>query len=444
MYNTMIRAFSQCVKTPECISLYNCMLSSGILPDKFTFPFLVRSCCRSFSDLVLGQQLHAHIIQFGLGFDVFIVNNTIYMYTSCGKMNYARRLFEECSRLIDVVSWTSLISGYLNYGELDTACLLFDQMPCKNIVTWNAMISGYARFGRTSYAKELFDKMPERDVASWSALISGYAKNGMCIEALRLFKEMIDAMVVPNESSLVSAVSACAQLQALEEGIWLHQYIKEIKFEINVTLGTALLDMYGKCGCIEKAVQVFNSMRISQKNILSWNSMISGLAFNGFGKQALLLFFKMQIEGPTPNETTFIAVLSACSHSGLIIEGGWIFKLMTEKYQIKPQVEHYGCVVDLLGRGGLIKEALEFIERMPVEPHLELWSALVGACRIHGDVGLGEEVGKCLIESEPHRSGRYALLCNIFAAAKRWDDVTMLRNLFKERKVLKAPGNSKV
>ncbi|KAK0587902.1 hypothetical protein LWI29_030878 [Acer saccharum] len=298
-------------------------------------------------------------------------------------------------------------------------------------------------YGRVEEARKLFDEMPERDVASWSGMISGYAQCGMCVEALMVFKDMVEvAIVVPNEPALVSAVSACAQLRALEEGVWLHNYIVENKFFIDVVLGTVLVDMYGKCGCIERAVRVFNSM--IERNVLSWNSMIAGLAMNGCGRQGLSLFWKMQQVGAAPNELTFIALFSGCSHSGLVDEGIRLFDLMTQNYCIRPQAEHYGSIVDLLGRAGLIKEALKLVESMPIEPHPELWGALVNACSIHGDVELGKKLGKRLLELDPQHSGRYALLSNILAAAQRWDDVETVRNLLKDRKVSKLPGNSVV
>ncbi|TXG51805.1 hypothetical protein EZV62_024329 [Acer yangbiense] len=443
MYNTMFRALSH---HPNRYSLsiqyYKRLLVHGFIPDKFTFPFLVRACSIS-KDLYLGKQFHDHVVKFGLDSDVFVINNVLTMYSGFGELGCARKVFEESFGFVDVVSWTSLITGCWNSGEVELASSYFHRMPCKNVVSWNAMINGYARLGRVEEARKLFDEMPERDVASWSGMISGYAQCGMCVEALMVFKDMVEvAIVVPNEPALVSAVSACAQLRALEEGVWLHNYIVENKFFIDVVLGTVLVDMYGKCGCIERAVRVFNSM--IERNVLSWNSMIAGLAMNGCGRQGLSLFWKMQQVGAAPNELTFIALFSGCSHSGLVDEGLRLFDLMTQNYCIRPQAEHYGSIVDLLGRAGLIKEALKLVESMPIEPHPELWGALVNACSIHGDVELGKKLGKRLLELDPQRSGRYALLSNILAAAQRWDDVETVRNLLTDRKVSKLPGNSVV
>ncbi|CBI35273.3 unnamed protein product, partial [Vitis vinifera] len=401
MFNTIIMASS---RTLDSVTFYVCMLHAGHFPDNFTFPFLIKSSSASPTSL-LGHQLHAHVVKFGLDRDVFVVNNMIALYSSFRELRSARKVFDESYSLVDVVSWTTLITGFSNSGQIDEARKIFDLMPLKNTVSWNAMISGYAGSSRINEARKLFDEMPDRDAASWSAMVSGYSQLGMCNEALDLFMEMVTGdKMIPNEAALVSAVSACAQLRALEEGRWLHSYIKEKKLRINVTL--------------------------------------AGLALNGCGKEALALFWKMQFVGPSPNAITFIALLTGCSHSGLITEGRWLFSMMTQVYGIKPQLKHYGCMVDLLGRAGLVKEALDFVEKMPMKPHSELWGALVGACRIHGQVELGEELGKRLIDLEPHHGGRYALLCNIFAAAQRWDDVAMVRDLEKGRKVLKNPGNS--
>ncbi|OVA02468.1 Pentatricopeptide repeat [Macleaya cordata] len=442
MFNTMIQAFSH-TQTLQSIKFYVQMLRLGIHPDKFTFPFLFKSSS-ILSMLFLGQQLHTHVLKLGLLSDVFILNNSISMYSNCGELSDSRRLFHEFFGIVDVVSWTSMITGHSNSGEIDVARGFFDQMPVRNVVSLNAMISGYAKIGRIDEARTLFDNLPQIIFASsWSSMISGYSQNGFCREALELFNKMINGGIRPNESALVSAISACAQLRSLEEGEWIYGYIKEEKFVVNVPLGTALVDMYGKCGKIEKAIEVFNEMGI--KNVMTWNSMISGLAMNGFGKEALKLFWRMQKMGFEPNSITFIGVLSGCSHSGLVDEGRRIFyNIMTCLFKIRPELEHYGCMVDLLGRAGLIKEALNFVEGMPVEPHPGLWGAIVGACRIHGELKVGEEIGKKLIEMEPNNSGRYALLSNIFAAAKRWDDVEIVRGLLKGRNVLKNPGNSLV
>ncbi|XP_072996021.1 pentatricopeptide repeat-containing protein At5g66520-like [Typha latifolia] len=439
MYNTMIRAFSQTPNPVASIHYYIDMLRANVSPDRLTFPFLIRSC-RVLGRSDLGRGLYGHVVKLGLDSDVFVVNNAITMYSESGDIGSARQLFDENSDVVDVVSWTAVVTGYANCGELGKARRLFDRMPEKNLVSWNSMISAYARSGKSVKARELFDRMPARDTASWGSMISGLAQSGLCKEALVVFREMIQRDVVPNEATLVSIISACAQLRALEQGDWVYSYIEENKVEMSVILATALVDMYGKCGGIGKAIEVFNKMPV--KNVYSWNSMISGLAMNGCERQSLTLFWKMQLTGLQPNAITFIGLLTACSHSGLIDEGQWLFDKMIREFQLRPLPEHYGCMVDLLGRAGLVKDAVDFVGKMPVKPHPGLWGALAGACNIHGDVELGEEVAKRLIELEPHHGGRYVLLANIYAAARRWHDMAMVRKLLKERRVAKGIGNS--
>ncbi|KAG6509606.1 pentatricopeptide repeat-containing protein At5g66520-like [Zingiber officinale] len=441
MYNTMFRALSRSPRPVDSIHLYSRMLRSGIWPDRLTFPFLIRSCS-VLGSRGLGQGVHCHAVKHGLDSDVFVVNNAITMYSDWGDMVSARKLFDEHVDVADVVSWTALVTGYSNCRQLDCARWLFDQMPERNPISWNAMVAGYAKEGNTMEALQLFDKMPDRNLASWSSIISGFAQSGRCKEALTVFREMVVRNVTPNESALVSAVSACAQLRDLNQGEWLHKYIMEHMVEMSIILGTALVDMYGKCGSVTKAIAVFNVM--PEKNVYTWNSLIAGMAMNGSEMPALALFWKMQLTGLEPNAITFIGLLSACSHAGLISEGQQFFDTMTRVYRIRPLEEHYGCMVDLLGRAGLFKEALEFVETMPVEPHPGLWGALAGACRIHGNVELGEKVGKQLIDLEPHHGGRYVLLANLYGAARRWDDMSMVRKLLKQRKAAKFPGKSQV
>ncbi|KAJ0966846.1 hypothetical protein J5N97_023763 [Dioscorea zingiberensis] len=442
MFNSMIRGFSQSSDSIQSIHFYTRMLRVSIYPDRFTFPFLIRSCSSSPSGF-LGRGIHCHVLKLGFDADVYVVNNLISLYSGWKDMGAAQQVFDESPCIVDVVSWTAMITGYSNCGEMDRARWFFDWMPSRNLVSWNAMIAGYARSGSPVDARCLFDEMPERDVMSWSSLVSGFSQCGLCKEALAVFEEMLQSGVTPNEATLVSVASACAQLRDLERGHRLHRYVVDHKLgRMSMILGTALVDMYGKCGSIEDAYKVFKEMPV--RNIYSWNSMITGLALNGSGKQALTLFWKMRLAGLEPNAITFIGVLSACSHAGLVDEGEWFFDMMTRVYAIRPLEEHYGCMVDLLSRAGLLHDALGFVASMPVEPHPGLWGALAGSCRIHDNVELGVEVGKRLIELEPHHGGRYVLLSNLYAAARRWDDMEMVRSLLKERRVAKIPGNSAV
>ncbi|KAK8939059.1 Pentatricopeptide repeat-containing protein [Platanthera zijinensis] len=442
-YNTMIRASSQSPHPIQSLHLYLRILRSGLSPDNLTFPFLLRSCA-ALRLAAPGAAIHCHAAKFGFAGDVFVLNNAITMYSSLPDMASARLMFEERIEIADVVSWTAIITGYTINGDVNAAQSLFHHAPSRNLVTWNAMLAGYARAGRALDAYHLFDQMSERNAASWSSLISGFVQAGLLKEALALFRRMSRDGVMPNEPLLASALSACAQLRDLEHGRSVHRYIESLGIDMGVILGSALVHMYGKCGDIKKAIQVFGAM--PARNIYTWNSLIAGLAMSGAGSQALTLFYKMRLAGATPNAITFIDLLNACSHNGLVEEGRKLFDDMTRVYGIAPEEEHYGCVVDLLGRAGLIKEALDFIGRMPVvDPHCPgVWGALAGACRIHGEIELGEEVARRLIEIEPCHGGRYIHLSNIYGEARRWNDMESVRRLLKRRPAVKAAGRSSV
>ncbi|XP_020581372.1 pentatricopeptide repeat-containing protein At5g66520-like [Phalaenopsis equestris] len=440
-YNTMIRAFSHSPQPIQSLHLYAQMLRSGLSPNHLTLPFLLRSC----SSLRLpnpGTSLHCHSTKLGLERDIFITNNTITMYSTLLDMPSAQRVFEEHIESADVVTWTALITGYSNIGAIDVARSLFNRAPSRNLVTYNAMLAGYARAGRTLEARHLFDEMTVRNSASWSSLISGFVQAGLTKTALAIFHKMARQSVQPNEPLLVSTISACSQLRALEHGRSVHRYIETLGINITVIIGSALVDMYGKCGGIKEAIHIFNTM--PERNIYTWNSIITGLAMNGAGRQVLTLFYKMTLAGVSPNNITFIDLLSACSHNGLVEEGRMVFDEMTRVYGIVPEEEHYGCMVDLLGRAGLIEEALDFIGRMPIEPHPGVWGALAGACRIHGEMELGEEISRWLIELEPSHGGRYIHLSNIYGDGRRWNEMAMVRRVLKERRAVKPPGGSSV
>lgn len=254
---------------------------------------------------------------------------------------------------------------------------------------------------------------------------------------------MVRGGAVPNEPALVSVVSACAQLRSLEHGAWVHAYAdQQLQGAMSVILASAIIDMYGKCGGIRSAVRVFAAMPV--RNVYSWNAMIAGLAMNGGERQALSLLWKMQMAGVRPNDITFIGLLSACAHSGLVNEGRRLFDSMIEDFGIQPVQQHYGLMVDLIGRSGRVREAMFFVKSMPVEPHPGLWGALASACKMHGELELGEEVAKKLIELEPRHGSRYILLSNLYGSANRWDDMAFVRKILKRRKVPKGTGNAVV
>ncbi|KAJ4960122.1 hypothetical protein NE237_020032 [Protea cynaroides] len=407
IWNTMIRAFAEKKQPIKAISLYKQMLEKSILPNNYTFSFLLKASV-DLSDVLFGLQLHEQIIKLGWESYDFVQNGLIHLYATCNCVALARKLFD-MSLNLDVISWTAMINGYAKSGELEIA-------------------------------RRLFNEMPERNAVSWSALITGYAQVGMFREALELFNEMQLAGFQPNHAGIVGALLACAFLGALDQGRWIHAYVNRSGMEFDTVLGTALIDMYAKCGCIDTALQVFNEM--PERDVFAFTSMISGLANHGQSAIAIKFFGKMQKEGIKPNEITFICVLSACSRMGLVEEGMRFFESMSATYGIDPGVEHYGCLVDLLGRAGLLEEAKKLVRAMPMEPDSYVLGALLNACRMHGDFEVGKEMVESLSRRSLDHGGVHVLLSNMYASANQWEDVAKVRKGMEEKKVRKVPGCS--
>ncbi|XP_072955809.1 pentatricopeptide repeat-containing protein At5g66520-like [Typha angustifolia] len=407
--NVLIRAYASGSDPLEALHFYTHVLESPVVdfPDVHTFPLLLKVCSRVPS-LPFGKMVHAQVFKLGWDSTASVQNFLVYMYASCGLVESARLAFDGISELNDA--------------------------------SVNMMLDGYLKCGHFDDARKMFDEINDRDVLSWSVMINGYVQDSCFKEGLDLFHEMLKENKEPNESVLVNVLSACAHLGAVEQGMWVEGYVRKKDICLSVRIGTALVDMYLKCGCVEKAFEVFNMMK--DKNSTTCSAMISGLAINGCAKDALKLFSQMEMNGIVPNEVTFVGVLNACSHSGLVDEGVNYFNSMKKLYGVRPNVHHYCCLVDLYGRAGLLDEAEDVIEKMPMKANSAIWGALLNSCRIHKDAILGERIGKKLLELEPTNSGRYALLSNIYAVNGRWEDVAALRRLMKERGVNKTPGSS--
>ncbi|XP_030511373.1 pentatricopeptide repeat-containing protein At3g62890-like [Rhodamnia argentea] len=404
--NNVIRCLARSDLPFGSVSVYASMRRRGVSPNEHTFTFVLQACGKGVG-LLEGRQVHAHAVKLCFCGDLYVRNALIHLYCACSEMGAARRLFNE-------------------------------RPGCRDVITWNSMVAGFAGDGQIDVAKQLFDEMPKRDVISWTALISGYVQNGQLERGLECFKEMRECGLMPNEAILVTVLWASAQLGLLEHGRFIHSVISSLNLPITVSLGTALVDMYAKCGSIELSRLVFDQM--AQKNIWSWNAMICGLASHGLGREALALFKGFLSVGLQPASVTFVGVLNACSRSGLVREGRQYYKLMTEKYGIEPEMEHYGCMVDLLGRAGHIYEAVDLIENMKVSADPVLWATLLGACKVHGLVELGEKIGSKLVNLDPTHEGHYVQLSNIYAKASKWADVIRVRRLMAERNANKVAG----
>eukprot|EP01018_Ginkgo_biloba_P025327 Gb_09957 [translate_table: standard] len=437
-WNAMIAGYAQVGDGKEALKYFMQMRKEGIEPRQSTFATLL-SVCASLTDLEQGKQVHSHVIKSGFKSNVTVGNALVTMYSKCGNVDHARQSFDKMSER-NVVSWTAMIAGYTQNGRIEDAHQLFSKMPVRNVVSWNAMVTGCAKNGRLEDALQLFEKMPAPNVVTWNGIIAGYAQNAYGEEALKVFSQMQQEGIKPDCFTFSSVLSACASLAAMEKGKQIHSHIIRMGFESAVFVGSALVDMYAKCGSIVDADHFFGKM--PELNVVSWNAMILGFAQHGQGLEALRLFQLMQQAGMKPNHITFVGVLAACSHAGLVDEGRLYFDSMSREHYIAPAVDHYACMVDLLGRAGYLDEAEDFIKRMPFEPDVVVWGALLAACRIHSNLELSKRVAEHLLELEPQNAATYVMLANNYAAAGEWDNVGKVRVIMKDRGINKTPGCS--
>jgi pentatricopeptide repeat protein len=406
-WTAMIAAYASHGHGDEALALFYQMLQMCIQPNQFTYASVLQACA-NLAALEHGKEIHEDIIMNGFRSDIFVGNALVDMYSKCGRAHDAFKVF--------------------------------DKMPKRDMVSWTAMVTGYAQNGFMDKALDLFQHMPERNLFSWNAMIAGYAQNGPFNEALKFFRQMQLTSVKPSLVTLASVISACANMVALREGEEIHEDIIRSGCMSDVFLGSSLIDMYAKCGSIDDACKVFS--RIPRQDTISWTAMIIGYAMHGSGKDAVHLFEQMQHSGTKPDHVTFLGVLSACCHAGLVDDGWQYFNCMSEDYHMAPAVEHYCCMVDLLGRAGHLDEARDFINKMPITPDAAVWASLLGACRIHSNTMLAEEVAQRLLETDPQNAAHYVLLSNIYASVGRWDGLKKVRTLMQERGVMKMPGCS--
>ncbi|KAB8108632.1 hypothetical protein EE612_044482 [Oryza sativa] len=304
-----------------------------------------------------------------------------------------------------------------------------------------SLVSSYAACGDGDSARKMFDEMPVRDTIAWNVLITCYTRNRRTKDALKLFDAMRGGEngAEPDDVTCILLLQACTSLGALDFGEKVWEYAVDHGYGGELKVRNSLITMYTKCGCVDKAYQVF--CETPKKSVVTWSAMISGLASNGFGKDAISAFEEMGRSGVAPDEQTFTGVLSACSHSGLVDEGFKFFDIMCYEYQLKPNVHHYGCMVDLMGRAGLLDQAYELVVKdMRVAPDATIWRTLLGACRIHGHIDLGERVINHLIELKAQQAGDYVLLLNTYAAVEDWGKVAEVRKLMKEKGIQTTPG----
>lgn len=541
-WSSILAFYSRHGSYEECLHSYRDMKVKGVSPDNYVFPQVLRACAQS-SSLEEGIQIHKHVIVYGSELNLQVCNSLIDMYAKCGDVESARRVFDEMVEK-DLLSWNSMISGYVHNGLLRLAVQLFSSVRANgcepDIVTFNTVLDAYCRMGLCEEAWKIFGQIKDPNIISWTTLISGYSRTGKHEIALRKFRTMVNmGRVFPDLGSLSSVLVSCRHLGALMSGREIHGYgtkmergtkfyssagpalltmytkchrIQDAKTVFglmdksdvvtwnsmilgfsDVQLGhmalecfsqlqktgvkndqttistilpvcdiksgkqiharmirnsfcsvvvvlNALIHMYSKCGCVGYAYSVFCNMFI--RDLVSWNAMIGGFAMHGLGQAALHLLEQMNQSGFSPNSVTLTSALSACTHGGLVDEGIELFHRMTKEVGLIPSIEHCACVVDMLARAGRIEDAVSFIQAMPLEPDKSIWGAVLAACKAHQNVGIGKLAAEQLIRLEPEQAGHYVTLSNIYARAGKWEDVAEVRKELGGRGMGKQAGQS--
>ncbi|RLN29864.1 pentatricopeptide repeat-containing protein [Panicum miliaceum] len=465
--NTLLRAYALNALPHAALAAFAAMPLRQ--RDTFTYSFLIKAL--SAAGVAPVRAAHSHVVKLGSVEDTFVGNALIDAYSKNGVASDARKVFDGMPAR-DVVSWNTVMAAMVRQGEVAGARRMFDEMPEKDTVSWNTILDTYAKAGEAEAAFELFQRMPERNVVSWSTVVSAYCKKGdmemarvifdkmptknlvtwtimvsacaqkgLVEEAGRLFTQMMEATVELDVAAVVSILAACGESGSLALGKRIHPHVRQRKLGRSTPVCNALMDMFCKCGCVNRADYIFDT-EIVEKDSVSWNTIIGGFAMHGDGEKALDLFSQMKQQGFRPDAVTLINVLSACTHMGLVEEGRRYFTNMETDYGIRPQIEHYGCMVDLLGRGGLIEEAVDMIKSMPWEPNEVIWGSLLSACRLHKNVQYAELAVSELSKLQPSNAGNYAVLSNIYAEAWQWSDMAKARVQMKGTGSQKTAGSS--
>ncbi|KAI9192826.1 hypothetical protein LWI28_028157 [Acer negundo] len=476
LYNTMISGLMKNSCFKDSIWVFWEMFRNGGNWLDSTSVAAVLPAVAELQELRLGMGIQCLGLKLGFHDHVYVLTGLVSLYSKCGEIEKAKLLFREINRP-DLICCNAMISGYSCNGETESSVMLFKKLlasgekvksssivglipmsfpfghlrltdsihsfSVKTGIVSNSSVSSalttvYSRLNEIEIARQLFNESSEKSLASWNAMIAGYTQNGLTEQAISLFQEMQMSNVIPNPVTITSILSACAQLGALSMGKWVHGLVRIRKFESNIFVSTALIDMYAKCGSIVEARQLFDLM--PEKNEVTWNAMISGYGLHGRGQEAIKLFSEMMHSGIRPTGVTFLSTLYACSHAGLVREGNEIFQYMVHDRGFKPLAEHYACMVDILGRAGQLEKALKFIKGLPVEPGPPVWGALLGACMIHKDTNLARVASEKLFELDPENVGYYVLLSNIYSAEKNYPQAASVRQVVKKRKLAKTPG----
>lgn len=477
-WSTMISGYASRDMAHETVELFELMRREEE-EDENEFVFTsVLSAFTSHEFVDTGRQVHSLAIKNGLLSIISVGNALVTMYVKCGSLDDALQTFDFSGNK-NSITWSAMVTGYAQNGDSDKALKLFYNMhhsgllpseftlvgvinACSDLCAivegkqmhgyalklgyelqlyvLSALVDMYANCGSITDARQGFEYIQQPDVVLWTSIITGYVQNGDFEGALNLYCRMQMDGFIPNELTMGSVLKACSTLAALDQGKQMHARIIKYGFNLEVPIGSALSAMYAKCGSLDDGYLIF--WRMPTRDVISWNAMISGLSQNGRGNEALELFEEMCLEGTKPDHVTFVNLLSACSHMGLVKRGWAYFNMMFDKFNITPKVEHYACMVDILSRAGKLNEAKEFIESATVDHGMCLWRILLGACKNYRNYDLGAYAGEKLMELGSPESSAYVLLSSIYTALGKWGDVERVRRMMKNRGVTKEPGCS--
>lgn len=478
-WGSMIAGFSQLGYELEALYHFKEMLcQDAYQPNEFIFGS-VFTACSGLLQPEYGRQMHGICIKFGLGRNIFAGCSLCGMYAKVGFLKSAKRVFYNIDRP-DLVSWNAIISGCANRGDVNKAISFFTQLRGKGLLpndvtvisllsacsspsavhqgrqvhsyiikmgfgfyipVSNTLLTMYAKCSVLCDAFKVFEDIRNTaDSVSWNAITTACMQHNQPGEVFRLMKLMLISQLKPDHVTLSNAVAACAEIASEEVGNQVHCFSSKNGLVLNVSVINSLIDMYTKCGSLGNAQKLFDLME--NPDVVSWSSLIVGYAQFGYGQEAIQLFIMMRGLGVMPNEVTFVGVLTACSHIGMVEEGWKIYRTMEKEHGIVPTKEHCSCMVDLLARAGFLHEAEDFIQQMDFDPDIVVWKTLLAACKTHGNVVIAKRAADNVIKIDPFNSAAHVLLCSIYASSGRWGDVARSRNFMKERGVMKVPGQS--
>ncbi|KZV51605.1 pentatricopeptide repeat-containing protein-like [Dorcoceras hygrometricum] len=480
-WTALISGYVQNGHFVAALSQFFSMQREFVHPNDFTFPCLFKAST-SLQVPILGQQFHSLAVRLGFIKDVFVSCSAFDMYSKTGLVSDAERLFDEIPER-NIATWNACISnsvlngrpsegvfkfvqllrdgetpnsitfcaflnacadgGFLKLGQQLHGCLIKGG-HATDVSVSNGLVDFYGKCQRIDFSEKVFENMRVLNGVSWCSMVAAYEQNDLGEKACMMFLKARRTRVEPTDFMVSSVLSACAGLAALEAGRVVHGLTVKACIEGNVFVGSALVDMYGKCGSIEDCEAAFYEM--PRRNLICWNALLGGYAHQGHADMALKLFMEMTAnrdnEKLTPNFLTFVSVLTACSRGGIVDVGMEIFDSMSVKYGIAPGAEHYACVVDMLGRAGQVERAYLIIRKMPIQPTISIWGALLGACKLHGNQELGKIAADNLFELDPQDSGNHVILSNMFAGAGRWNEANLVRKEMKDAGIKKGAGCS--